>query len=493
MCLRVRRLYAKMPIPGAYKSTRSWRTANLRTVRRLPFGPFCVSGSDVARALRLARVVHRCDQYCPSNILTTLVDLRVAIWDDILTVVRLVTMCFGNLGILGCSCQFVMTLQPAWRKVSKDKTVRCEVGDPFDLIMTKVVHLILKWISDSVNTHLIDPANAHIIDNINRFLLEIRRVFDTIEAGVNTIIQPFKDAWSGIKDFFTGGDSRAKKVAKEMQELEKQIKDLPQGQKVQARVALANKNGLLSSMSRVVVGRRLTAMPESQWSSLHPVMRAMLNESSPGRRLLEDPNPDHWLKLLPSINRLCVNYPNTKKQGIGHGNCRSDGDPPLGGDPPEVKRQIIENCKLKDVMGGMDMLCYFKRVGEICNKEKWLTEYTDLFAQPAENMTEYNREFAQAFGDSFAYKDPTTLAYLQQAQDAIQSRPDFTRRKDICSDKAFRDSMSLDQIITSCFFHMVEDKCKELNPNDVDFAFSLETASFRLPKIRFDTCRMPHV
>ena len=41
-----------------------------------------------------------CDQMCPSNVLSTITDLKDAIWEDILTVVRMVASCFGNHGTL---------------------------------------------------------------------------------------------------------------------------------------------------------------------------------------------------------------------------------------------------------------------------------------------------------------------------------------------------------------------------------------------------------
>ena len=37
-----------------------------------------------------------CDQYCPSNIVTTLTDLRKALWTDVLTIARLIGTCFGS-------------------------------------------------------------------------------------------------------------------------------------------------------------------------------------------------------------------------------------------------------------------------------------------------------------------------------------------------------------------------------------------------------------
>lgn len=43
--------------------------------------------------------------YCSSNIVTTIVDLVDAIWFDVMTVVRLVAVCFGKFGLSGCLCQ----------------------------------------------------------------------------------------------------------------------------------------------------------------------------------------------------------------------------------------------------------------------------------------------------------------------------------------------------------------------------------------------------
>lgn len=49
-----------------------------------------------------------CDLPCSNNVLTTITSLVDAIWSDILTVVRLVSVCFGKLGLSGCVCQLVV-------------------------------------------------------------------------------------------------------------------------------------------------------------------------------------------------------------------------------------------------------------------------------------------------------------------------------------------------------------------------------------------------
>ena len=35
-------------------------------------------------------------QYCSNNIVTTIMDLKDALWEDVLTVGRLIAVCFGN-------------------------------------------------------------------------------------------------------------------------------------------------------------------------------------------------------------------------------------------------------------------------------------------------------------------------------------------------------------------------------------------------------------
>ena len=117
---------------------------------------------------------------CPSNVLSTITDLTQAIWEDILTVVRMVASCFGNhgapartftdlplqcshllcsLGIGGCICKFVSTLEPVWRRVSTSPIVRCETGDPFQLIVAQLNTMVLDWAQWAVN-QLIDGVNG---------------------------------------------------------------------------------------------------------------------------------------------------------------------------------------------------------------------------------------------------------------------------------------------------------------------------------------------
>lgn len=46
-----------------------------------------------------------------------------------------------------------------WRKISTNPKVRCEDGDPFELLMTRIVDLIAETGENLLNNHLIDPTN----------------------------------------------------------------------------------------------------------------------------------------------------------------------------------------------------------------------------------------------------------------------------------------------------------------------------------------------
>lgn len=100
-----------------------------------------------------------CNLYCSNNVLTTITSLLDAIWADILTVVRLVSVCFGQFGLGGCVCQLVTVLQPVWRKLSTNRKVRCEEGDPFEFLLQRLVDLIAETGENLINGQLIDPAN----------------------------------------------------------------------------------------------------------------------------------------------------------------------------------------------------------------------------------------------------------------------------------------------------------------------------------------------
>ena len=58
-------------------------------------------------------------------------------------------------------CRFVSTLEPEWRKVSTSDVVRCENGDPFDLIVAQINSEVIDWSQWAIN---------QLIGGMNNFL-----------------------------------------------------------------------------------------------------------------------------------------------------------------------------------------------------------------------------------------------------------------------------------------------------------------------------------
>ena len=62
-----------------------------------------------------------------------------------------------------------MTLQPAWRRFSTNKDIRCENGDPFVQLLKQLDSLIVKWAEDSVNRPIV--AVNKVFNVVNKVTL----------------------------------------------------------------------------------------------------------------------------------------------------------------------------------------------------------------------------------------------------------------------------------------------------------------------------------
>lgn len=104
--------------------------------------------------------------------MTTVMDIKDALWEDVFTVIRLIGVCFANAGIGGCICNFVSTLEPEWRKVSTSEVVRCENGDPFELIVAQLNSQIIDWSQWGIN-QVLSGFNNFITGALCRWPLNI--------------------------------------------------------------------------------------------------------------------------------------------------------------------------------------------------------------------------------------------------------------------------------------------------------------------------------
>ena len=88
----------------------------------------------------------------------------------------------------------------------------------------------------------------------------------------------------------------------------------------------------------------------------------------------------------------------------------------------------------------------YQRVNRICTDSNDASKYKSLFAQGYEDLEQANTHFQSAFGDSFAYLEPTIYQLAQQAAQSTFSAPDLSSRKEICVSDSFASSMSLDMV-----------------------------------------------
>lgn len=105
-----------------------------------------------------------------------------AIWADVLSVARLLAVCFGNNGLDGCMCQLSIVLQPQWRKLSTNPVVRCEDGnDPWQQLVKRVDDLVTEGAEDMIN---------FFIDGINTFLDDLPWPLDNIGRPIDEVCFP---------------------------------------------------------------------------------------------------------------------------------------------------------------------------------------------------------------------------------------------------------------------------------------------------------------
>ena len=134
------------------------------------------------------------DQYCPNDVLSTIDALYWAVYEDVLTAIRITFKCLGvPQGSFiqrpaVCICQLVKILAPEWRKLAKldpdaNKELLCENGDPFDTIMNRV----MEEIGDSFQKGA-EQLGDMLIDNYENFFGSIARMFDP--AAENPKLKP---------------------------------------------------------------------------------------------------------------------------------------------------------------------------------------------------------------------------------------------------------------------------------------------------------------
>ena len=123
--------------------------------------------------------------------------------------------------------------------------------------------------------------------------------------------------------------------------------------------------------------------------------------------------------------------------------------------------------------------CYYKRAQSVCvGSGDEAKNYKKLFEAPSQSTLE--SEFAAIVGDSFTSVPPAMSAAFQ----TIQSGTVNTAAQSICDD-SLKASLTIDQLILSCFFAHIESFCPNQSDDDELETF-INKAEFKLPKVVWD-------
>ena len=176
-------------------------------------------------------------------------------------------------------------------------------------------------------------------------------------------------------------------------------------------------------------------------------------------------------RRLDTIPELCLG----RFEDPGFCQRRGLPAPPL---PPDTHVRTLE---CDDGSPGLETMCLYARVSAICTSNSLLSQYAGLFK--SSSATEVEAAFLEAFGASIADEDPLFLPLVEsvRASAARVGSADFSERRDICSSASFGSAMSLEMVITSCIFDLVEGMCPS---GSAEFRDVLEEAEWTLPDVR---------
>jgi hypothetical protein len=135
----------------------------------------------------------------------------------------------------------------------------------------------------------------------------------------------------------------------------------------------------------------------------------------------------------------------------------------------------------EDEANGLENLCYYERVRRICLSPEDKDEYDSLFDIGYQSADELERQYAAAFGSSYDAMDPTLSNLFSAVEDDDRN---YDYEKDICSGVRLHHEMSLDMLIQSCIFALMDGICSSQDTEDLEtFLASIE---WKLPDVRFD-------
>lgn len=267
-------------------------------------------------------------RYCSSNVVSTITGVIDAIWSDVLTVARLLAVCFSSFGLSGCVCQMAVRM-------------------PL-------------------------PTRTRTFPHCS----------DTYSRTVHVLVRSSRSSPSGARSVQTG--SCAARTGYETL-LPPPIGPLPPNcMHLHVRHLFCLQDPFPLLISRI--GDMIQQGAET-----------LLNTG------LIDPVND-FVENLPwplnnigrPIQRVCWQ-------------TTYDPDRCTGGPLTITERNQLAQCE--DVSQGLENLCFYARVRQICSNDDMITEYTQLFANGYQTVDAVEAEFNAAFGESFDYMDPVCCSH----------------------------------------------------------------------------------
>ena len=263
-----------------------------------------------------------------SNIVSTITSLVDAVFADMLTAVRLVSVCLGDYGFAGCICQVRVTPH------------------------TSPVHSLL--------TPGVFAGGAHAATDVAQVLNEQGRAL--------------RERRPHHSNPYAAGAHHDRHRREHSQRHDR------------------GANGVLDAIANPVCDVIDTV------NSLAETVARIANPGSWfGRRL-----QNCFGANIPELCFKTASFPN----GVpGSKYCQ---------DFTEEEALAVAQCS--DTSNGLEHLCFYNRVAEICGSNSLLGEWNDLFAKGYEDFDELEAEFAEALADSYNSLDPALTLLLQKVE-----------------------------------------------------------------------------
>ena len=369
-----------------------------------------------------------CNPFCPSNPVSSIVNLVSGLVADIQTAVKLLGRCVGDVGFGGCICSMVMLLEPHWRRVTTNEKARCTDGNAFGQLASRIGDLALDLVEDGANQLVIRPANSILYPIVNP-----GKSAASLGAEKISLTPEQYDAYRAYIDKYNE-EIRAGATHDEA--------------RATAEAYVADQ----AAESRSPEARRLE-------NNGDPIPFFCFDRSDGTKGQMPWCSDDANLAAFEHLKLLLGGH-------IQEANATNDG------------YETRDPLDCMDSSQGLQNLCLYRRIYEVCSSQTRHEEYVGLF--DTTNADAARLAFVEAFSESLLEQDPLLQRMIEGVRASANTINNLDAR-DICSGSSFASALSLEELIESCLFAVVEQSCPG---GATEFRDELEDAEWTLPDVR---------